>query len=127
MISGRLQVRDRILRDNTAIVLHLNFELIVRQDALTQFQDLRERAGVEPVIDVLADVRLEHDGFALPDQPPAIDEVFHDMTHFRDVSVGRDGIAVGQNEMRKRVRMLFENDAEIGEFHARLLYSYIGI
>ena len=127
MISRGPDLEDRVLRDHAAIVFHLYVELVVRQDPLTEFQDFGERARVQPMIDVLTDMGLEHDCFALSDQSSAIDEVFNDVTDFGDVRVSRDGIAIGQNKMRERVRMLFENGAEIGELHIASIFLYRNI
>jgi hypothetical protein len=114
MIAGRLYFQDRILRHDAAIIFHFHFELIVRQYPITELEDFGERPGVQAVICVLADMSLEHDALALPDQPTAIDEVLHDMAHFSYVRMRRNGIAVRQNKTRESCRILLENYADIG-------------
>jgi hypothetical protein len=112
-ISDRPDFADWILRYYAAIIFHLDFELIVRQDAITKLQDLGKRGRAQAMIDVLTDVGLEHDTFALPGNSTAIDEILHDVAEFGHVSVERDGITVRQDKMREGVWMLFENGAEI--------------
>lgn len=113
MFAVGLYFRDRILRDDAAIVFDLDLKLIVRQDALTELKDLREAIRFQPVLRILADVGLKENLLALPHYAAAIDEVLHDVAHFGDMGVGRDLVAVRQNKTRESARMLFENGTKI--------------
>lgn len=44
------------------------------------------------------------------------------MADFSDMRVGRDGIAIRQDEARESVGMLFEDGTKIGEFHAASIF-----
>jgi hypothetical protein len=113
MFSGRLHRFDRILGDDAAIVFDFDFELIVRQNLLSQLEDFRETIRPETMLNVVPNVGLKQNRFGLSRDPAAIDEVFHDVAHFGDVGVRRDAIAVRQNEAGQSGWVLFEGRAEI--------------
>jgi hypothetical protein len=113
MFPRWLDVRDRILRYDAAIVFHLHVELIVRQHSFPQLQDLGEAVRPEPMIDIRTDVRLEQDSFGSPGHTAAIDEIFHHVPDFSDMGVRRDEVAIRQNKPRKRAWLAFERRAEI--------------
>ncbi len=114
MFAGPRRFLDGVLRNDTAIVFDRDFELVVRQNALAELEDLRQPAGGQPMIRVAADVGLENDGFASPDDAAAIDEALYDVTDFGDVSMGRDLVAAGKNKTRKRIGIVFKDSAELG-------------
>ena len=60
------------------------------------------------MIDVIANVRLQHDLFFFSGQSAAIDEVPDDMTNFSDVGVCRDVISIRQNKSRKPFRICLQ-------------------
>lgn len=122
MFAGRLYFRNRILRDDTAIVFDFDLESIVRQDLAPELEDFREAVGLQPVVRVLPDVSLEQDGLAPSHHAAAINEVLHDVAHFGDVSMRRDEIAIRQNKARQGIRILFENRAEIRKLHAESIF-----
>jgi hypothetical protein len=106
-------VGNGVLRDDAAIVFNLDLKLVVRQNALTELQDLCEAAGLQPVIDILTYVRLKDNRLARSNDPAAIDEVFHDVADFRDMGMRRDVVAIRQSETQKSIRMLFENGTKL--------------
>jgi hypothetical protein len=101
MLAGRFHFRDRILRHDAAVVFDFDLELIVRQDLPAELEDFREAVRFQPMINVLADVGLEQDGFALSRHSAAVDEVFQDVADFGDMGVGRNVIAIRQNKTRE--------------------------
>jgi hypothetical protein len=120
MCAGRLHFRDRILRHHAAVVFDFDLEFIVRQDLPAELEDFREAVRFQPMINVLADMSLEQDGFALSHHAAAVDEVFQDVADLGDMGVGRDEVAIRQNKTRECIRMLFENGAEIRELHGEI-------
>ena len=58
---------------------------------------------------VVTDVCLEQNLLLLSGQTTTIDEILRHMTNFRYVRIGRNVIAIGQDESWKRSRVLSEN------------------
>jgi hypothetical protein len=58
-----------------------------------------------------------------PVTPPQ-DEVSCDVPHLGNVCVGRDVIAIGQHKTRQGIWMLFQNGAEIREFHGPSIFLF---
>jgi hypothetical protein len=127
MFAGRPYFRNRVLGDDATIVFDFDLDLIVRQHPLPELQDFREPVRLQPVIGVLPNMGLEQNRFALPDDPAAIDEVFHDVAHFGDMRVWRDEVTIRQNKTRQGVGMLFQDAVKIGQFHipSIFLFRYI--
>lgn len=120
VLAGEGRTRDRILRRDTAVVFHFYFHAIVRQDFCTEFQNLRETARGEPMIDVIADPGLEQACVgAIVQQSAAIDETFSEVSDFGDVKVCRDLVAIGQVKTWRGGWLRLENGLEFAECHNR--------
>ena len=75
------RARDRILRDDAAVVLDFHLKPIVRQNPIAELEDLRERPRVQTMIDVISNIRLEQAGVGRVMQPAAaIDESLGDVS-----------------------------------------------
>jgi len=117
MIAGRFDRGHRILSDNATIIFDFDLEIIVRQDSFAELEDFCEPIRAQAMIGVEADVGLEHDGLVPCGDASAIDKMLRHMTHFGDVGVGRDGIAIRQDETGEGIRVSLESSPEIREFH----------
>ena len=106
MFSGRPNVHDRILRDDTAIVFDLHVEIVIWQDPCAELEDFCESIGAEPVFGVAPDMCLEQDLFFFAGFAAAIDEFSNHVTDFGDVNVSRNVSTVRQHESRKSVWVL---------------------
>jgi hypothetical protein len=94
----------RILRDDTTVVFHFDLQLFVRQDAPAELENFRKPVRPQAMIDVPADMRLEHDCLGSTGNSAAIDEVLCGVADFRDAAWA-DEIAARQNKAWMRVRM----------------------
>jgi hypothetical protein len=94
IIAGRFDCGHRILRDDATIVFDFDLQVIVRQHSFAELEDFGEPIRAQAVAGILADVGLEQGGLFPSGDAPAIDEILRDMTYFRDVGVGRDGVAI---------------------------------
>lgn len=122
MFAGPFDVDHRVLRDNATIVFYFDVELVVWKDASPELEDLRETIRAQPVLDIAADVRLQDNRFVSAGEPAAIDKIFHHVTNLGHVSMRRNGIAIGEDETRKSVWVLFEDVSKSGEFHERSIF-----
>ena len=118
MVARRFDGGHRILRDNATIVFDLDLQVVVRQHPLAQLEDFGEPIRSQAMIAVQTDVGLEQNRFVFSQHPAAIDKILHHVSHFSDVGMGRDGIAIRQNEARQSVRMLMQDRTKMIEFHA---------
>jgi hypothetical protein len=77
------------------------------------------------MIDVAADMCLEHDLFLFSAHPSAIDEVPDDMSNLGDMGVGRDVVAVRQNEAWEAAGMLLQSAFQFLPIRATMsIYLY---
>jgi len=106
MLANRLCCHNGILPDDAAIVFNFNVQLIIRQYPITQIQNLSEPFGIEPMIDVGHDMRLNHGSVCFPGNSAAIDEPFRNMSYFSHMRVSRDMLAVRKYKTRKCFGML---------------------
>jgi hypothetical protein len=111
MLPGRLDGLDWILGDDTAIVFHFHVQLIVRQDPLSQLENFRETAGVQPMLRIPAHMGLEQNRLVPSGHPTAVDEALRHVADFRDVGMGWDKIAIRQNKPGQSAWMLFERQS----------------
>ena len=58
MFASRFDCRDRILRHDAAIIFHLDLELIVRHDALTELENFGKPVRSQAMFRILTHVRL---------------------------------------------------------------------
>jgi hypothetical protein len=118
MIARRFDRGDRILRDNATIVFDFDLQVIGWQHPFAELEDFCEPIRSQAMIGVQTDVGLEQDGLPRSSDASAIDEILRDMTHLSDVGMGRDRIAIRQDEAREGVRVSLEGNMQIREFHA---------
>jgi len=95
MLARLLSSRDRILRDNAAIVLHFNLQAIVREHATSQLQDPGKTFRSQTMFGVVPNVGLKQDRFSFAGHTPAIDKILYRMANFGHVRVNRNRIAIG--------------------------------
>jgi len=95
MLAGLLSSRDRILRDNAAIVLHFNLQAIVREHATSQLQDPGKTFRSQTMFGVVPNVGLEQDCFSFASHTAAIDKSLYRMANFGHMCVSRDRTAIG--------------------------------
>ena len=106
VLAGELCGRDRVLRDDTALVFHFHLQVVVRQNLFAEVEDLCEAPGGEAMIDVVRHVRLEQAGVrGVVELSAAIDEALGYVSDFRDVEMRRDLVAIRQDEARQRLGM----------------------
>src|SRR4051794_2573063 len=80
VFAGDLSGRDRILRDDAAVVFDFHLDVVVRQYFRAEIENLRESAGVEAMFGVLAEPCLKQASLgAIMQHPAAIDEAFRHM------------------------------------------------
>jgi len=127
MLAVLLRLEDWILSYDTTIVFHFDIQTIVRQDSITQLQDLGKTFGSEPMFDVVADVSLQQNRFCFGSHTAAIDKVLHDMTDFGHMRVRRNMIAIRQNKPRESFLVRSKNRFEIIQFHSQAIYPYRNI
>jgi hypothetical protein len=99
---------NRILRNDTAVVFDVYIQVRAWNHAISQLQDFCEAVRLEPVIDIITDVRLEHDLLFSSDYSATIDEVSDQMPDFGNVGVRRNVVAIRQNESWKQSGMRVE-------------------
>ena len=104
---------DRVLSDDTAIVFHFDFKLVVRQDALAKRENLGKPIRPEPMLEIASDVRLQQDRLTPARHSAAIDEALYHVPDFSDVGMRRNKIAIRQNKTRGGGWKLFESRTEI--------------
>lgn len=108
VLAGSFRVYGGILRNDTAVILHLHGQSIVRQNLFAELKDFSEALGSEPMFCVFPNVSLQQDRLAFAKHTAAIDEVLSHVPNFRDVCM-RDEIAIRQDKPRKRSRMLLNS------------------
>jgi len=79
MLTLKSRVRDRVLRDNTAIVFNFDIELVAWQNPFAKFQNPGESIGPKPVFHVAPDMSLQQHLFFLSGLSTAIDKFPHDV------------------------------------------------
>ena len=106
VIAVHLRARDRRPCDGAIFVLNLHVHVVVRQDLFPEFENLHERAGVQAMIDIIGNPRLQHAGvFAVVQFAAAVDETLRHMPNFRNVIMRGDMVAIRQDKTRERVRI----------------------
>jgi hypothetical protein len=108
MLTHGSRFRDGILRYDTTIVFDVYIQICARNHAISQLQDLRKAIRSEPMIGVIANMRLEHDLLLFSGESATIDEVPDQMSNFSDVGVCWDVITIRQNKSRKSPGICFE-------------------
>src|SRR5437773_6127522 len=99
----------------------------MRKNTLTEPQDFRHFARIQPVVRVaVVHPELQNAALLLSNRAAAVDEVLRDVPDLRQVEVGRDLIAVGQNKLREFAWLRLQNRLQLIQFHAQV-YSYVGI
>ena len=126
-VLNRPRRGNRVLRDDTAVPFHFHLEIIARQDWATEVEDVSETAGVKTMLKIIRDVSLQNARFALAKGAAAIDKLLRDVSDLREVEMGRDELAVGQDETRKGSGMGQENGFEFVQFHKLHLYACKGM
>lgn len=123
--AGDVGVSHLILRRYTAIVFHLDVEILAGQDSFSQVQNLREGLGIQSMIDIIGDIRLEQTSvLSVVQRAAAIDKAFRHVADLGDVEMRRDRVAVGQDETRPGIRMLAENRFKFMKLHLISIYLH---
>jgi hypothetical protein len=102
VLAIRYGLSNRILRNDTAVVFDAHIQVRAWNHAISQLQDFCEAVRSQPVIDIITDVRLEHDLLFSSDYSATIDEVSDDMPDFSNVGVRRNVIAIRQDKSWKQ-------------------------
>ena len=115
-------VGDRILGDDATVVFDFDVQVGGWKYFGSELQNLGETTSLKPVMGIISDMGLEQRllfpaGFAA-----AVNEGSDDVTDFGDVGMGGDGIAAGEDEPGKGIRILVEEAAELGKFHDQSIY-----
>ena len=113
MLAVLFRLEDWILSYDTTIVFHFDIQTIVRQDSITQLQDLGKTFRSEPMFDVVAHVCLKRNRFCFAGHTAAINKGLHGMAYFGHMRVRRDMIAIRQNKPRRSLRMLSKDRFQI--------------
>ena len=99
MISRWFEPGNRKLRDRVVVIFDFHLEIVVRQDAFTERQDLRHFAGIEPVVSVVVThPELQYTAFRLPNRASTVDKVLRIVPDLSQVEMGRDLITVRQDK-----------------------------
>jgi hypothetical protein len=109
IVAFDLDIGDRILRDDTAVVLDTYIEVSGGKHSRPESKYFCQAARPEPMIDVAPNVRLQNDVFLFADQSATINKVPGNMPNFRDMHVRRNLAAIGQNKSGKRFRMVLKD------------------
>jgi hypothetical protein len=117
MVARRLDCGHRILRDDATIVFDFDLQVIVGQHPFAEVEDFCEPLRSQAMIGVETDMSLQQGGFVASDDASAIDKILRDMTYFGDVGVGRDEIAIRQDEAREVCGVSLKDNPQSGEFH----------
>ena len=120
MLAIRYGLSNRILRNDTAVVFDIDVQLYAWNHAISKSQDFREAIRLQPVIDIITDVCLQHDLLLSSDQSATIDEVPYDMPDLGHMRVRRDVIAIRQHKSWKQVGTRVERILQIMERHETL-------
>ena len=109
VFASEMRSAERILGRYAAIVFHLDVEILAGQDSLPKVQDLRKSRSIQPMIDIVGHIRLQQASVLdVVQRPAAIDKALRHVADLRDVKMGRDHIAIGQDETRRGVRVSAE-------------------
>ena len=117
-IARQFRPGDRILRDDTAIVLDLDRQIVVRKNFPAEIENLAEGGCVEPVLTIIAEPCLEEtDLGSIVEEAATIDEAFGDIPDFSDVIMRCDQVASGEDELWQGRRMLAQQRLKFMKFH----------
>lgn len=98
------RARQRKLRDRAIFVLHFDPQVVVRQDAIAELENLRQGAPIQSVVDIVRHPSLEQAGIRRVMQcAAAIDESLRYMADFGDVKMGWDCVSIRQDKLRERL------------------------
>ena len=112
---GALRIFDGILRHDATVVFHFHVQIIVREHFIAEIENLRESASSQAMIYVVRHIGLEKASVDfIVDSAAAIDKAFRDVTHFRDMEVRRDRIAVRQDKTRERGGLSAQDFLQLG-------------
>jgi hypothetical protein len=101
VLTCRAGFGDRILRNNTTIVLNLDVQVVVRHNAFAKLKDFTKAIGSQSMVGVFPDVSLQQDRIAAAERTATIDEFLRYVSNFRYVRVSGNEIALRQDEPRK--------------------------